>query len=88
MKIKDGYIIKDVAGSKIVIATGAQKLDFNGVMTFNSVGAEIFNLLDGANSVDDIVNKIAEEYNVPVERVREDVEKLIIKMKEHNLIDE
>ena len=39
MKIKDGFILKDVAGSKIVIATGDAKLTFNGVITFNSVGA-------------------------------------------------
>ena len=88
MKIKDGYILKDVAGAKIVIATGAQKFNFNGVMTFNSVGADVFNMLDGTNSVDDIVNKIAEDYGVSVERVATDVENLIKKMKEHNLLDE
>lgn len=88
MKIKDGYILKDVAGEKIVIATGEQKLNFNGVMTFNSVGADVFNMLDGTNSVEDIANKIAEDYNVSVERVKTDVENLIKKMKEHNLLDE
>lgn len=88
MKIKDGYILKDVAGEKIVIATGKQKLNFNGVMTFNSVGADVFNMLDGINSIDDIAKKIAEDYNVPFERVKTDVENLIKKMKEHNLIDE
>lgn len=88
MKIKDGYILKDVAGEKIVIATGEQKLNFNGVMTFNSVGADVFNMLDGTNSVEDIANKISQDYGVSVERVKTDVENLIKKMKEHNLIDE
>ena len=88
MKIKDGYILKDVAGAKIVIATGAQKMNFNGVMTFNSVGAEIFNMLDGTNSVEDIVKKIASDYNAPIETVKTDVEKLINKMREYNLLDE
>lgn len=88
MKIKDGYILKDVAGAKIVIATGAQRLNFNGVMTFNEVGAVVFNMLDGTNSVQDIVTKISEDYGVPFERVQTDVENLIKKMKEHNLIEE
>ncbi len=88
MKIKDGYILKDVAGAKIVIATGAQKMNFNGVMTFNSVGAEVFNMLDGTNSIDDIARKISKDYNVPFEKVKADVEKLINKMREHNLLDE
>lgn len=88
MKIKDGYILKDVAGEKIVIATGEQKLNFNGVMTFNSVGADVFNMLDGTNSVEEIANKISQDYGVSVERVKTDVENLIKKMKEHNLLDE
>lgn len=88
MKIKDGYILKEVAGSNIVIATGAQKMNFNGVMTFNSVGADVFNMLNGENTVDDIATKIAEDYGVPFERVKTDVQNLITKMKEHNLIEE
>ena len=84
MKIKEGFILKDVAGSKIVIATGEQRMNFNGVITFNEVGADVFNLLDGNNSV----AKISGDYNAPCEIVKADVEKLIEKMKKHNLIEE
>ncbi len=88
MKIKDGFILKDVAGSKIVIATGAQRINFNGVITFNEVGAEVFNLIDGTNSVEEIIEKISKEYNAPYDVVKTDVERLIEKMRKHNLIDE
>lgn len=88
MKIKDGFILKDVAGSKIVIATGSARLDFNGVMTFNDVGAAVFNLLDGTRTVDEIASKIAADYGVDETMVKTDVEKLIEKMRNHNLIEE
>ncbi len=88
MKIKDGFILKDVAGSKIVIATGSAKLDFNGVITFNSVGADVFTMLDGSNSLEDIVSKISADYNADESVVKADVIKLIDKMKKHNLIEE
>lgn len=88
MKIKDGFILKDVAGSKIVIATGSAKLDFNGVITFNSVGADVFTMLDGTKSVEEIVSHIAAEYGVSEDTVKADVHKLIDKMKKHNLIEE
>lgn len=88
MKIKDGFILKDVAGSKIVIATGSAKLDFNGVITFNSVGADVFTMLDGTKSVEEIVSHIAAEYGVSEDIVKTDVNKLIDKMKKHNLIEE
>lgn len=88
MKIKEGFILKDVAGSKIVIATGNQRLNFSGIITFNDVGAEVFNMLNGTNSVEEIVAKISNDYNAPCEVVKSDVEKLIEKMRKHNLIEE
>lgn len=88
MKIKDGFILKDVAGSKIVIATGSARLNFNGVITFNDVGADVFALLDGTKTVDEIAECVATKYGVETEMVKADVEKLIDKMRKHNLIEE
>ncbi len=88
MRIKDGFILKDVAGSKIVIATGDQRLNFNGVMTFNEVGAQVFNMLDGTRTIDEIAKAIAEEYSVSEEVVKKDVIRLIEKMKGQGLIEE
>lgn len=88
MKIKDGYILKDVAGTKIVIATGEQKMSFNGVMTFNSVGADIFNMLDGTNSPEDIVKKISADYGAPESVVQKDFDALIEKMRKYDLLCE
>lgn len=88
MKIKDGFILKDVAGSKIVIATGDARLSFNGVMTFNSVGAEIFELLNGENTPDEIIKKIAENYGVSVDTVEKDFYALTEKLKKYNMLDE
>ena len=88
MKIKDGFILKDVAGSKIVIATGSAKIDFNGVITFNNVGADVFSMLDGTNTVEDIISRISADYGADEAVVRADVLKLIEKMKKINLIEE
>lgn len=88
MKIKDGFILKDVAGSKIVIATGKERMSFNGVITFNSVGAEIFELLDGINTPEEIVEKISGEYNVDSAIVKKDFEALVEKLRKHNMLDE
>ena len=88
MKIKDGYILKDVAGNKIVIATGSAAMTFNGVMTFNTVGADIFNLLDGNHTPEEIVKEIATEYNAPEDVVKRDFDKLVAKMREYDLIED
>lgn len=88
MKIKDGFILKDVAGSKIVIATGDAKMSFNGVITFNSVGAEIFDLLDGTNTPEEIIAKISNEYNVDSAIVEKDFNALVEKLKAHKMLDD
>ncbi len=88
MKIKSGFIMKDVAGSKVILPVGERTLELKGIMTFNEVGAEVFNMLDGTNSVETIVNKIVKEYDVPYETVESDVNKLIEKMRLHGLIED
>ncbi len=88
MKIKDGYVIKDVAGSKVVLPIGERQLELKGIITFNEVGADIFNMLDGTNSVEEIVRRIARSYDAPCDTVRADVEKLIEKMRAQGLIED
>ena len=88
MKIKDGFILKEVAGNNIVIATGEQRISFNGVMTFNEVGAAVFKLLDGTNTAEDIAERITADYNADLETVKKGVDTLIEKMKRYGLIEE
>ena len=88
MKIKEGFILKDVAGSKIVIATGEAKLSFNGVITFNSVGAEIFEMLDGKNTPEDIITKISSEYAVDSAIVERDFNALVEKLRVHKMLED
>lgn len=88
MKIKEGYILKSVAGSNVVIATGVERMDFNGIMTFNDTGAEIFNLLNGTYTVEEIIEKIVKDYEIPYETAKSDVERFIEKMKNQGLIEE
>ena len=88
MKIKDGFIMKNVAGSNVVLPLGERQEEVKGIITFNDVGADVFNMLDGTNSVEAIVTKIAKDYDAPYETVEADVNKLIEKMRVHGLIEE
>ena len=67
MKIRDGFVMKDVAGSNVVLPLGDRQAEVNGIITFNEIGAEVFNMLDGTNSVEQIATKIANNYNAPYE---------------------
>lgn len=88
MKIKDGYILKKVAGENIVIATGEARLSFSGIITFNEVGAEVFKRLDGTRTLEQISDEIAELYDAPKSVITADIERLIEKMKKQGLLEE
>lgn len=88
MKIKEGYVMKTVAGSNVVIATGASRVDFQGIITFNDTGADVFKMLDGTNTVEEIVNAMVKKYEISYEVAKEDIVELIEKMKAQGLIED
>ena len=42
MKIKKGFVLRDVAGRSIVVATGAAAKKFRGMIMLNDTGKEIW----------------------------------------------
>ena len=88
MKIKSDYLLKNVAGQNSVLPTGAEKVSFNGVMTFNEVGAELFNLLDGSHDRDDLVKYLTDNFSVDEERALADVDRFIAKLRDNGLLED
>lgn len=88
MKIKSDYVLKKVAGQNIVLPTGQAKVSFNGVMTFNDVGAELFELLDGSYTQEDLVKYITDNFNVSEDQAKTDVDKFINKLRDNGLLEE
>ena len=63
MKIKDGYILREIAGSFVVIPeSGDMVLD--GIITLNESGAFLFNLLKEEQTKDQLLNAMLKEYNI------------------------
>jgi len=46
MKVKEGYMLREVAGNSVVVAVGKATLDFNGLITLNSTGTFLWKLLE------------------------------------------
>ena len=81
MKIKDGFVLEEVAGSYIAVALGASADEFHGFVKMNSTGVFLWNLLrEGDVSEDELVAKLLEQYEVSEDVAREDVKKLCKKL--------
>lgn len=86
MKIKEGYLLRNVAGSNIVVPVGAGAIDFSGVITLNEVGAFIWGILEKGASESEIVDKMLEEYDVDKATAQADVKEYIEKLRGAELL--
>lgn len=78
MKIREGFILRDVAGKSFVVATGALSQQYQGMITLNETGKFIWQCLEKEMSSEEIVKAIISTYEDASEDiVRADVEKFI-----------
>lgn len=88
MKIKSGFIKRDVAGKTMVVATGELSKSFKGMITLNETGKFIWELLENDITKEEIVNKMLEAYEgVTKELIENDVDKFISKLMEDKVLE-
>ena len=88
MKIKAGFILRDVAGKTFVVATGELSKKFKGMITLNETGKFIWKLLENDITKEEIVEKMLEVYE-GVERslVEKDVDIFVEKLVRDNILE-
>lgn len=86
MKIKEGFILREVAGSYLVVAVGAAVKQFNGMINLNETGAFLWRLLEKGSDEDAMVSALLSEYEVEEEVARTDVKAYINKLTEAGLL--
>ena len=85
MKIKDGYLLREVAGNSVVVPVG--NLDFDGMITLNETGAWIWKNLEEEKSFEELLSAFLEEYEVEQEKAEKDLALFLQTLRESNLID-
>lgn len=86
MKIKEGYILRSVAGNNIVVGVGAASVDFNGMININETGAFIWKVFEKGATVDEAAELITKEYDIDSDTAKKDVAAFVEKLKEADLI--
>lgn len=88
MKIKKGFIVREVAGSYLALATGELSKEYNGSLTLNSSAKFLFDNMQEDTSKEELVKKMLEYYDDIDEAVALDaIDKFVSKLKEENLLD-
>ena len=79
MKIKDGFVVREVAGSYVVMNIGGD-VSFNGMITLNELGAFIWKAIENGDNAEEIAKKIIAEYEIDFETALKDTKVFIEKM--------
>ena len=85
MKLKPGFILRQVAGENVVIPTGSD-LDLNMMITLNDTGAFPWKLLEQDTDENAMVAALLEEYDVDEAAARTPVAPFVTKLKEHDFL--
>ena len=86
MIIKKELIQREIAGDTILVPAGKTVYDSNGLFVLNEVAAFIWNHLAEAESEEQIVSLLLEEYDVTKEEAETDVHAFLNKLKEMQIL--
>ena len=87
MKIKEGFMLRNVADNYIVVPVGKASLEFKGLINLNGVGAFIWECLEKETTMEEVIEKVIKEYNIDNELATRDVNNFINKLVEAKLLD-
>ena len=86
MKITEGFVLKNIADTNVVVPLGSKTVDFQAVITLNETGAFLWSKLESDCTEDGLVDALLKEYAVDRETAAADVKEFILKLSEANLL--
>ena len=87
MKIKDGFMLRRFGENYIVVAVGDDAENFNKLITLNTVGAFIYNLMEKDVTYEEIVSAVLDKYEADRQTVENDINTFLADGKKAGLID-
>lgn len=87
MKIKEGFVLRDVMDEYIVMPSGAQMKEFEGVIVLNEPSAFLFKKMQSQVTGQELVEALLAEYNVEEDTARKDTEELIKKLDDYGVLE-
>ena len=89
MRIKNGFVLEEVAGRYLACATGDLVCEFSGLVTLNSTGAFLWKLLAEGDTTEEIMlSRMLSDYDVSEDIARADISAFVKKLRDGGILDE
>ena len=86
MKLKDGFVVREVAGKTVAVSVGGGA--FRGMITLNGTAAFLWDALQSDTNEDALATKLIEAYEIDEATAKKDVAVFLHKLREAGLLDE
>lgn len=86
MKIKQGYLLREVAGKKVALPV-ADTLDLNTMITLNDTGAFLWERMQKETTQAELVDELLAEYDVTKEKAAVSVAAFVKKLDENGFLE-
>ncbi|MGI6012024.1 MAG: PqqD family protein [Ruminococcus sp.] len=90
MKLKDGLILREVAGQYVIVPTGKRVREVTSIVYISSSAAYLWDYMkDHEFEKEDLVERILEHYDgVTEEKAGEDIDKFLKTLADNNILDD
>ena len=86
MKIKDSFVLRNIAGINTVISIDASS-GFDGMITLNETGVFMWNILKDGTTLEELIDAVIKEYDIDKETATKDTTDFVEKLKSINVFE-
>lgn len=86
MRVKDGFLLKEIAGEYVLVPVGENLVDFSAMAVLNETGAFLWKQMLNETTKEKLLEAVLAEYDIEAEVAGKDIDDFLKLMKEHDLL--
>jgi hypothetical protein len=86
MKIKEGFMLKNIAGANVVVPVGSNTVSFRSVITLNESGAFLWKQLENDTTKEKVLEAMLGEYSVDEATAKADIDEFVELLQKADLL--
>lgn len=88
MKIKDEYVLQNIADRWVVIETNTRSVNFNKILSLNGSGRFLWEKLENGASQAELEAALVSEFGIDADRAKADAAAFVAKLEKLGCIDD
>lgn len=86
MRIKDGFVLKEIAGVNVVVPIASQMVSFKAIISLNESGAFLWKQLESEKTEEELLKAFLSEYDIDETTALADIAEFLSNMKKADLL--